>query len=124
MIKYFNGNHQNTSVEAAMNHVNLYLNGRQKTDGAQEADMLMRRYEELTAYIEQMNEEFDLTQIHPAATGSGIKGLVKKLVGKCVGWYVKDINKRQTDFNMHLICALNSERAILEELIRQNGSNQ
>ena len=120
MVKFFDGANQKASVEAVMNHVNLYLNSGQSEGGETLPDVLMRRYEELTEYIEWLNGEFDIMQAAPIVTDQGIKGLVKKVVAKCVGWYMKDMNKRQTDFNMHLICALNSERAILEELIRQS----
>ena len=121
MIKYFDGEGRKTSVEAAMNHVNLYLNGRQPAGDGLQPDMLLRYYEEFAAYTERMNEEFDLTGIQPPAGGRGLKGAVKRAAAKCVGWYMKDINKRQTDFNMHLLCALNSEKAILEELVRQSA---
>lgn len=118
MVKYFDGEQKESSVEAVMNHVNLYLNGKQTGQGAATEEVLQMHYEQLTAYIEQLNEEFDMMQVRPVVTQRGIKGMVKKIIAKCVGWYMKDINKRQTDFNMHLICALNSEKAIIEELMK------
>lgn len=120
MVKYFNGNNQKSSVEETMNHVNLYLEGIHRTSGRIGDDILMKRYEELCACIGCLNEEFDITQTGSEVTGRGIKRIVKKIAGKCIGWYIKDSRKRQTDFNMHVICALNSEKAILEELIRRN----
>ena len=121
MIKYFDGEGRKTTVEAAMNHVNVYLNGRKPAGDGLQPDMLIRYYEEFAAYTERMNEEFDLTRIQPAAGGRGLKGVVKRAAAKCVGWYMRDINKRQTDFNMHLLWAINSEKAILGELVRQSA---
>lgn len=124
MVKYFDGEQKESSVEAVMNHVNLYLNGkqtgRQNESGVQTEDVLQMHYEQLTEYLAQLNEEFDMMQVRPVVAQRGIKGMVKKVIAKCVGWYMKNINKRQTDFNMHVICALNSERAILEELMKQD----
>lgn len=124
MVKYFDGEQKESSVEAVMNHVNLYLNGKQSGQSGNAQEVLARHYAQLTEYMEQLNEEFDMMQVRPAVAQRGIKGMVKKVIAKCVGWYMKDINKRQTDFNMHLICALNSERAMIEELMKQHGDKE
>ena len=124
MIKYLDGEGRKTTVEATMNHINVYLNGRQSIGEGLDGDRLLRYYEEFVSYTERMKEEFDLTEIQPAVEGRGLKGLVKKVIAKCVGWYSKDIDKRQTDFNLHLLCAVNSEKMILEQLIRQTMDSQ
>lgn len=119
MVKYFDGEQKEASVEAVMNHVNLYLSAKQTGTGTATKESLQMHYAQLNEYIERLNEEFDITQVRPVVTQGGIRGMVKKVIAKCVGWYMKDINKRQTDFNMHLIGALNSEKAIIEELMKQ-----
>ena len=120
MIRFFNGEGRQTTAEEIMNHINLHLKGRSGGSGEPDRMALQKHLEEIRECIGQMEEEFDLLRAVPDP-GSGIKGRVKAVVAKCVGWYMKDIHRQQTSFNLHMLSALQSEAAILEVLAHQKA---
>ncbi len=116
MIKFFDGNGRQTTSEAVMNYINLYLNGRQGAGTEENRTVLLSHLEEFSDCIEQMEEEFDLLRGIPVC-GSGLKGKIQSVVAKCTGWYMKDILRKQTAFNLHLLTAMQREKMILEKLL-------
>lgn len=120
MIRFLNGEGRQTTAEEIMNHINLHLKGRSGGTGEPDRMALQKHLEEIRECIGSMEEEFDLIRAVPDP-GSGIKGKVKTVVAKCVGWYMKDINRQQTSFNLHMLSALQSEAAILEILVAQSA---
>lgn len=120
-IKFITSDSTESTVEDIMDYVKLYI------DGMYDDDICVFDFKK--AYLEQMdllisaNQAYNVSADKPIESigkFSCIKTFVKRVVRKCIYWYIKDMNIQLVEFNAYTARALNSQARLIAELNRKN----
>ena len=121
MIRFITNKNSNPDVETIMGYVNDYINysSVENISGDSQFYSIEREYQNLLELAEYVNASYMVSAERPIyAQGKMIKFKIwiKKIIRKCIGWYLKDLAAQQTEFNAWTVRYINQEFSILRQM--------
>jgi len=121
IIKFISASSKEATVEDVMQSVNLYVDNEYDIDFStfnfedefsECIDDLLSANQKYVINIDRI--EYSIGKLHR------FKNFIKRVIRKCIYWYIKDINAQQTEFNAYSTRVLNQQFKLINELYKKN----
>lgn len=123
MVRFISAPSNNISVEDVMGYVNNYINlgDIKNVENHSKAYSVQKEYVLLTELAGNVNRDYNISADRPTilmAQGrfAKLKIFVKRVIRKCIGWYLRDLAKQQTEFNASVARYINQQMIILNQM--------
>ena len=123
MIRFITAPNDNTSVEEVMGYVNCYINTNDfnQVSNFSNTNSVQKEYEILLGLVEKMNSSYSISASRPhifmsIGKFSKLKMFVKKVIRKCLGWYMRDLAQQQTDYNSLVAKYANQQLVVFSQM--------
>lgn len=125
MVKYIIVPAADSNIEDVMRDVNNYINFHQ-CDNISESlrdENMSKSFEEFYQLVAQLNSGYEITPYNPIpfqGRFARIKGFIKRIIRKCIGWYVADICQQQICVNANMVRAINQQMYVNKRIEEEN----
>lgn len=115
----------NSDVEDVMRDINNYINFKECdniSESLHDANT-SKNLEQFYALVEQLNSGYEITPYNPIpfqGRFARIKAFIKRIIRKCIGWYVADICQQQICVNANIVRAINQQMYVNKSLEEEN----
>lgn len=120
MVHFIESQDKSENVETIMEYVNDYINyGRINLIANENHYCINQEYDLLQKLAVSVNQGYKISPenyIENLTGFSKIKIVIKKIIRKCIKWYIKDIALQQTEFNANVARWINQEMRTIQKI--------
>lgn len=125
MVKYMKAPGSQYDVEDVMRDINNYINFKEcdNISGSLLDGNMSKSFERYYKMVEELNSGYEITPYNPIpfqGRFARIKGFIKRVIRKCIGWYVADICQQQMCVNANIVRAINLQMYVNKSLEEEN----
>lgn len=127
MVKFLCTLSANPDVEDAMRDINNYIMYKDESvvNDSLRVKNIENEFESYYQCVQNINLNYTLNPYYEIVSQgklSKVKRFVKRVVRKCISWYMKELCRQQEEINANIIRALNQQLIMTQMLIDENKS--